>query len=291
MNYIVSLTYHIVSHHSFKMKRYSGLSIRSLFYDFILKKIFDSNKIHEFKGLKPFSVTPLYRSENDSYYIYQSGDKFIDGYFRIVFLSVKNIHEVIDKLSRDVDIEIDEEVCKIDNIEYSIVSYNDLIRELKIMDNFIIEFLSPTILRSPSYYIKLVKENNEFKPIVKTKWRKRGIYLPLPYPQLIFKSIIRCFKKFSEIENYPYDEINEFVNNDGIMLSGYPNGIKTMAIKVSKKEAYIGFVGKVQFTINKTILNMYENVIKYIPQLLKYAEYSNIGGNRLSGFGWVKVKM
>ncbi len=284
MRYIVSATFEISAIKKGILNRFSGLSIRSLLYNKILASFLDAESIHEYKGLKPFSVSPIYDYLKGRPMVFDRGSEFQHGFFKVNFLSIKDYYKVIDALTKYDALMIDGIQTKVLNIEFSIKSYNQLVNNTKVINEFTINFITPTSIRASPYYIKTVKVNGKRRVIVKKKNKRKVTYLPIPQPNLLFKSILRQLRKFSGLESFPFSEISDFIESDGVFIKGYDDGIRTRLIKISPKEMYLGFVGKVTFRVDSE--NEYS---KFIYTLLHYAEYCNIGVGRTAGFGWIKT--
>lgn len=265
------------------LNRFSGLSIRSLLYNRVLEGIADARVIHEYKGLKPLSSTPIFKVVNNNYRILGIGDKLDYGYFRLSFLNIDDFYRVIEYLVDMNEFLIDGILVKVDNIQFNTITYKNLLRDTKKISGFTIHFISPTMFRSSRYYVKVLKSGEKYVAKAVKKSGDKLIYKPYPDPSLMFRSIIRQIRKFGGNINYPFNEIIDYIENDGVAVSGFSKGIVTKAIKLSPKEHYVGFIGKVSFIVNQS------EVSKYIYPLLKFAEYSNVGAARTAGFGWIKI--
>lgn len=282
--YIIKLEFEIVPllEEYVKINRFSGLMVRTFLYRMLLPKL-EVTDTHEKKDLKPFSTTPIYEISDKKIKIYERGEEIRHGYFEIRFLEIDKPMRVLDAISNLKEIRLDTHLFRVLNLKLYIKSYIELLKDLESIREFEINFLTPTALRSPSVYVSYSKIENDFREVVKYKKRRRGIYLPIPHPNLIFKNILRQFRRFSGLI-IPYDEINEFIENDRIALVGYPKCLRTKAIKISQEETYIGFIGKVSFEVYGN-----EEIKRYINALLRFSEYSNIGVGRTAGLGWCKV--
>lgn len=151
------------------------------------------------------------------------------------------------------------------------------------LSGFTIHFISPTMFRSSQYCVRVLKSGDKYVARAVRKRGDKAIYRPLPDPSLMFKSIVRQIRKFGGDVDYPFSEIIDYIENDGVIISDFPRGIITKAIKLSPKEHYVGFIRRVSFKVNQ------DEISKYIYPLLKFAEYSNVEATRTSGFGWIKV--
>ena len=183
---------------------------------------------------------------------------------------------------------IDGMPAKVLNVNIAITSYSKLLDSASGVNEFTISFITPTMLRSPQYYIKVVRRGDRHIPVVRRKERRRVVYLPIPQPNLLFKSVLRQFRKFSGIESFPYENVLAFIESDGIILKGFPRGIRTKVVRPSPDEYYIGFVGDVAFGLED---ESSKSIARYIGVLLKYCEYCGVGAGRTAGLGWVKVRV
>jgi len=282
--YIVSIIFHIGSDGDAKpLNRFSGLMVRTYLYKFLQDLLGISDK-HSERGLREYSATPIYSVGGHRLRVYGEGDKVEDAHFKINLLCVNDPQELLMKLGGLSTIEVDTYRFRIYDISLNIVSYMGLLQNSHPIKKFRINFLSPTSLRSPSHYIAIKLLDGKVVSMVRRKSRRVGFYIPLPYPDLIFKNLLRMFRSFSGIEDIPYEEIRNYIADDGVYISGYPNGIRTDVLRVGPGETYIGFKGTIFFRCSEAG----DELTKYIHMLLRFSEYSNIGVGRTAGLGWVK---
>jgi|Deesub1362B_J571_1020462.scaffolds.fasta_scaffold00004_514 CRISPR/Cas system endoribonuclease Cas6 (RAMP superfamily) len=282
---IISINFKIRRVSDGVINRFSGLSIRSLLYNRILGLILDPEYLHRYKGLKPISITPIYELDEDKIRVYSRGSDVPHGFFRINLLDIEDPAKIINSLS-SLD------TLNIDGIRYQVISINFILRSYetvfswrKKLRRFKLKFLTPTMTRRPQHYISIMKDNGRFRAKIKKKHSRPGIYIPLPQPNLIFKSILRQLTNFSGYKDFPFEGIKEFIDDDGVVIAGFPRGIRSRIVKVGGGERYIGFVGEVVFEVDTS--SVYS---EYIYTLARYAEYSNVGAGRTAGFGWVSFE-
>ena len=288
-NYIVSIDFHVASDASERkpISRYSGFMVRTFLYKF-LQRTLGLRDLHSEKGLRMYSVTPLYnRGEGGRLHIYRRGEMIDTAHFKVNLLSVREPHLILSRLGTLSDIEVDTHRFRVIDLNLAIHPYESLIKNASPVNKFRMRFLTPTSLRSPSQYIAMEHNGEEYVPIIRSKSRSKGIYIPLPHPELIFKNLLRMFRNFSGIEGLPYEEIRNFIADDGITLSGFPRGIRTISLKTGPGETYIGFIG----TVYMMCRDSEGGVSKYIDTLLRFSEYSNIGVGRTAGLGWVETEV
>lgn len=283
MRSILSALFNVSAVESQVLNRFSGLSIRSLLYNHVLGGVADARVIHEYRGLKPFSSTPIFKVVNGNYRILGIGDGLDYGFFKLNFLNVDDFYKIIEYLADMDKFLIDGIPVRVNNIQFNTTTYKNLLGSTRKISGFTIHFISPTMFRSSQYYIRVLKSGGRYVAKAVKKSREKLIYKPYPDPSLMFRSIIRQIRKFGGDINYPFNEIIDYIENDGVVVSGFSKGIVTKAIKLSPKEHYVGFIGKVSFIVNQGEMS------KYIYPLLKFAEYSNVGAARTAGFGWIRI--
>ena len=286
-NYIVSIDFHIVSEDAEKkpIARYSGFMVRTFLYKF-LQRTLGFRDMHSEKGLKMYSVTPLYnRDSSGRLHIYRRGEVIERAHFRVNLLSVGDPHIILGKLGLLDRIEVDTHRFRVMDLNLTINSYKSLVENASPIEKFRMSFLTPTSLRSPSQYIAVRYDGEQYVSSIRSKSRSKAIYVPLPYPELIFKNLLRMFRSFSGISDLPYEEIRNFIADDGVTLSGFPKGIRTVSLRPGPGETYIGFIGTVYMTCRDSSSEM----ARYIDALLRFSEYSNVGVARTAGLGWVEA--
>ncbi len=126
---------------------------------------------------------------------------------------------------------------------------------------FKIDFISPCYLRTPSIGYR---------------------FIPLPIPQLIFRSLARLWEAF--MQPLPL-EYRSWLDNWGIVVSGCD--ISTEKILLRKNTWSVGFKEEVMFSLPEDTYN--EDFARITSLLLRFGEYSNVGGGRTSGLGVIKA--
>ncbi len=253
---IVKVTVKFVSSETKYFRMYSGAFVRGFVY-WVLSRTDRTfaKKLHSSKSLAPFSVTPVM---ND----YKSVEKLEEGKeytFTISFfvpeigMALKNYLTSTDKIffagCENELKEVTVRYCDLKNIEESPIK------------KFRVNFVTPCYFRKPS---------NDYR------------FVPLPLPELMFRSLARLYSAFvSEIpEGY-----REWLDAGGIAVSGLD--IRTEKVLLKKGLWSVGFTGWVNFTLPDDVYR--EDFSKLTSRLLKFGEYSNVGGGRTSGLGLIKV--
>ncbi len=145
---------------------------------------------------------------------------------------------------------------ELDGIE---VRYIDDFKDEEIR-KFRIKFLTPCYFRIP---------NLDYR------------FVPLPLPQLLFRSLARLYEAY--VSSLPR-EYREWLDKWGIAVSGC--NIRTEKVLLKKGLWSVGFIGEVSFSIPDDTYN--EEFARITSKLLSFGEYSNVGGGRTSGLGKIK---
>jgi len=284
----------------YRLHRYTGYSIRSLVYTQILRASNASVDIHKEKGLKPFRVTPIFIKGNSG-----EVDKIIYAgkidpnktyFFKITLLgnklfsrSSKNLFKL---LSEDT-ITLDNHVYNVVSREFKMISIEGIASESDGENKITVNYLTPTYFRAPRTYNMEYRVNQIHRCKCIYKENQDSIFIPLPLPTLFLKNILRIYHKYiEEISEEQQYKLRQYINEDGMVISGFPKGIRTWAIKTSRYEFNIGFTGRVNYHLRR--LSFIEDVniiINNLKKLILTAQYTNVGGNRTAGFGWIKTNI
>ncbi|MHA1784921.1 MAG: CRISPR system precrRNA processing endoribonuclease RAMP protein Cas6 [Candidatus Helarchaeota archaeon] len=145
-------------------------------------------------------------------------------------------------------------------IGFEKISYQEMIKNARIIKKFNIKFITPT-------YFTL---------------KGRKLDLKIPLPENLFGNLgtlwnAHVFKS----EQIPLDELINYVKSS-VSISSFR--LETRFADIGKKFAKSGCVGWCNYLIENTDdpLNVWLDI------LLNFAEYSNIGGNRTAGMGVVR---
>ncbi|AIG97433.1 CRISPR-associated endoribonuclease Cas6 [Archaeoglobus fulgidus DSM 8774] len=256
MSDIVRVTVEFEASESKRFRMYSGAFVRGFIYWVIRKmdRVF-AEKLHSSKAMSPFSVTPVMdgsrpvdRIEEGKTYEFS-----INFFIPEIGEALKNYLTAIDKIY----------FAGCENpLKRVLVKYCD---KESLFDGavrkFRVEFVSPCYFRTPSSSYRFV---------------------PLPLPNLMFRSLARLYSAFlSEVR----PEYRKWLDSDGITVSGLK--IKTEKVLLKKGMWSVGFVGSVNFTLPDDTYS--EEFARITSMLLNFGEYSNAGGGRTSGLGVMKV--
>ena len=217
-----------------------------------------ANILHELDVSKPYSVTPLrfhsvLRVENgfvlDPAYPCRVGFRFLRddlaGYV-LRFFEKQNSVMIFDTIFRIASLSIKSK------------SYADLEREASATERFRLIFETPTYL-----------------PCLGSSYRWM-----FPDAVRVFSGLLRVWNKFSDGRRFSKEEFLAYkewlARNVGVC--GYRLGTR-LAVMRDKKA--VGFVGWCAYKM-KDLESEWNRVT---VMLAKYAEYSNIGGNKTAGYG------
>jgi len=237
--------------------------------------------LHSQKSLAPYSVTPLEISYGGySRFIYNRFDKPAPVQFKISLFE-PGISEVFTRAllsTGSPTMRLVNTEAPVTGISVVHQDFEKIFEEARPVKRFEVVF------RTPSYFRRSISTSpNKVSKGVKSPYRA----VLLPEVDLMFRNLARLWRRFSGI-SFEYKEYVDWVSGGGITLAGYPKGIRTIRVyehpKSNKWAA--GFIGRVRFSIPKDLFS--EKYAKFTDALMRFAEYSNVGGNRTAGFGVIK---
>jgi len=147
----------------------------------------------------------------------------------------------------------------------------DELLKTKPIDKFNIHFHTPTYFRisSPHY-----------------TWQTTRI-LPLPEPNHMLSNLYRIWNTY--MDEQIDEEYLTWLQQQPILIARAQNINTHRHYEHPEKGVFtIGFTGKTYYTLAQDTYQ--EDMACITHQLLKLAEYSNVGGNRTAGYGWITVK-
>ena len=238
-------------------RMYSGAFVRGFVY-WVLRRLDRTfaEKLHSSKNLSPFSVTPVMHKEIPVDRL-EEGKKYS---FSITFF-VPEIGEALKNY-----------LVSADSIYFTAV--NNPLRKVTVKycdedsffsdspEKFSVDFISPCFFRIPS---------NDYR------------FIPLPLPNLMFRSLARLYSAF--ISEIPSD-YRDWLDENGITVSGLK--IETEKVMLRKGKWAVGFKGIVNFGFPDDTYR--EDYAKITAKLLNFGEYSNVGGGRTSGLGVMRIR-
>ncbi len=282
----------------YKLHRFSGYSIRSHIYNTVFKNDEFNQDIHNVSELRFFRITPLYTYDADNRIRIVYCDKLDAGksyFYRFTLFGKYDKRyrsKIMDFLTKD-NILLDNHKYHVVNRVIRILALKDIQDSLKESDKILVNYLSPTYFRSPKIYSYQTFEDEEYTCECKFKQRRKNINVPLPLPSLLLRNLMRLYRNYiGKVDNTFSQVFQEYINEDGVVISGYPNGIKTKVIGESEYMFNIGFQGKVYYHLTDCDqINDNKPVKNLIRLLLRIGEYTNVGGGRTAGLGWIKTEL
>lgn len=216
--------------------------------------------LHEPNVPKPYSVTPLY---------FKSKSKTKEGYtldpafpcrLKMRFLEDEYVPEMLKYFNQKSTILIFDTFFHISSLSISIKEYATIIKESKNIEAFRLYFKTPTYLASLG----------------------AGFHCLFPDPQKVFLSLMRLWNQYSTTKKHTEEEVKKYrdwlVENLGVTQHKLQTQLVIMKVK-----KVTGFMGWTTYKMKKM-----DTWNKTTSILARFAEYSNVGGNRTAGFGVVK---
>ncbi|MCD6504696.1 CRISPR system precrRNA processing endoribonuclease RAMP protein Cas6 [Candidatus Bathyarchaeota archaeon] len=270
---------------------FSGFAVRGIVYEAV--RDIDpetAENLHSSKKLAPFSTSPiLLDRRGDLRVAYRALPKGSACRVRFVFFDGGLAKTFMDALTgsgfkfKVIDTQVEPE-----EVEVSELSYSTFVKEAREVRKFSIEFLTPTYFRiSPLIASRLLPTAQKRSASKKLKSAYR--FHPLPEPILLLRSAVRIWKTFSD-RKFNYTAYLDWVTTMGVALAGFPRGIKTHRVYEHKTtdKWVVGFKGLVNYNLPEdTYKKRWATVT---DALLKFAEYSNVGGGRTAGLGMMRYK-
>lgn len=255
---------------------FSGFHARGLFYRLI--KTVDPTlaaKIHDYKGIAPYSVSPIFKNPNGGYFI-----KFTSFTTRIS-------KALIEALTTQENITISGKKMPIREIIVNRIDTDRLLKEATPTRRYTIEFITPTCFRRPSPYIPLHTMGILVRIMgLMNQPKSRYRYYPLPDPILMLRNLKRQWEQYTGT-TIRSKRFTRWLEEGGIAVSA-TNNLKTHKLTHKTRRAFIvGFTGKVRISLPKDTYR--EEEAKIANALLKMGEQTQVGINRTAGFGIYKI--
>lgn len=219
-------------------------------------------ELHEGRGIKPFSLNFLVHNEETGKYENLFSSEVENT--RRVIIEVNLIDDsLIPKFTYSY-IFADAGTLSLGNKKFTkgslvfaeTVSYRELYESSHPVNKVLIRFITPTSFKSGER-VNL-----------------------LPEPKLIFTSLIKKWKGFSELEIA--DNLEDIIE-DVAVLSGYE--LRTEKVDLGSMGWFLGFVGKIYMHFRTRD----KEVLRWLNTLLDFARFSGIGRKTTMGFGIVKI--
>jgi CRISPR-associated endoribonuclease Cas6 len=222
-----------------------------------------SSALHELNVTKPYSVTPLeFKSKERTEKGYLVDVDFpCRVWFR--FLRDELFNNIPKYFSEKDRILVYDTIFRIASLNVKFESYEDLLRGVdKPVRAFRIYFKTPT-------YLKTLGTDYHYM---------------FPDHLLVFPNLMRLWNSFSDCRSFSKEEFLEYrgwlLKNVGVSQ----HEIRTRIAYMGRRKA-TGFTGWATYEM-KTL----DEWNRVTCALAKFAEYSNLGGNRTGGFGVVEYR-
>jgi len=281
-------TFTIYSDEPIEFQSYSGFAVRGLFFE-LIKRISreKAEELHSRKRLAPYSTTPIEILSSGWEVVYRRMPQGA-ARFSITLLDTELSNIIKDLLltGEVKSLTLKGRECRLASIEYTQLDAAKLVEEGRAVEKFAVRFRSPTYFRrTPVDVQRLFPSAKKIRQAVPNLYRS----YPLPDPVLLFRSLLRLWRAFSSASTkIPANDFKEWVEVGGVALSGYPDSIRTIRVHEhpTTNKWVVGFVGEVHFSLPKDLYS--EKYAKVVDTLLKFGEYTNVGGSRSAGLGVIK---
>lgn len=254
----------------------SGFYLRGMFYKML--RSYDrymAAQIHEYKGLAPFSISPLIEFYPSAYF------------FKITSYLTKLSDAVLKAFSRVEDLRLSTHEYRLIEISCKRIDLADFIRDSKPFRRYEIEFITPTCFRRPSPYIPL-HVLGVLARIVRAVGKLRSHYrfFPLPDPILMLRNLKRQWDQYAGV-SLMGRRFNRWLEEGGIAIAG-ASEIKTHRLMDrARRRFFVGFTGKVRFSLPEDAFS--EENARAVNILLRIGEETQVGINRTAGFGMYRI--
>ncbi|MEM3382788.1 MAG: CRISPR system precrRNA processing endoribonuclease RAMP protein Cas6 [Nitrososphaerales archaeon] len=289
---------------SITFQNYSGFSVRGMFYEILKHEDPDlANSIHSGGALAPFSLSPLiFTKGNSSKIAWKEVNSPSIGMITISLLD-DNLIKIFESLILKGDLKeitLSNKKFPITEIGVQEINFNKILESSQPVQSFRIKFRTPTYFRRSLYNCcshcplyqsilkaKMAKINVNICPYYKLERQYRFILFPDPI--LLFRSLLRIWRKYSKIE-IDYKGFMNWIEKGGVALAGYPKGLKTLKVVEHPltKKWLVGFIGTVYF--NLPLETYDQNYAKICDALLRFGEIVNVGGGRTAGLGLIQYQ-
>lgn len=265
---------------------FSGFVVRGVFFRFLKK--FDASfttAIHEGRTLSPYSVSPIETLE---------GRGIFRGEIRPGFVFQMRMTALADSVAEALKgclLTAQSPMVEVNGVETHVagihVKHWSPVEKFETFENmkFEVEFRSPTYFRNtqkwPSIFLKLIPRGLR-KPV-----RPIYRYVVLPDPYLLLRNLARLYRQFGD-PNFRYKSFSEWLLEGGVALEDFRN-LRCYKFYDDQGRWSRGFTGRVVFTVPKDLYD--RRMAKVVLNLLEFAGFSNVGGNRTAGFGVVKYRV
>ncbi len=235
-----------------------------------------AEQLHTEKGKPaPFSIKPPYTLTLRKIKIYASKIPA-----NIIFnIQATTLEDRLANLLCNALISQQEEVLSLSQTKAKILSLSisqvtpQQLQEATAIDKFTVSFLTPTYFRV--HIPRGIRKAEQVR------------VLPLPDPVHMFTNLYNIWNAY--LKPRVGEDYLEWLQQHSILISRLRN-IKTHRYYEHPVKGVfaIGFTGTAYYTLAEDTYD--KKMAKITHQLLKMAEYTNVGGNRTAGYGWITYR-
>lgn len=269
---------------------YSGFASRGIIYELLRSVDAEyAEHLHSSPRLAPFSSTPILTLTPKGWSIvYERLPAPSICKIRFTLLEREITSRVFEALAGDAPIRL--QGVEVLPLEVSVeqVKYSQLLEGGKPVRSFSVEFLTPTYFRfSPLIASRLFPFRLPPGGVDARRLRRARRFHPLPEPIMMMRSLLRLWRSYSD-SHFNYPRYNRWITSMGVSLSGFPEGIKTVRLYEDEalRRFIVGFRGVVQYSLPEDLYR--KRWARITDALLRFAEYSHVGGGRTAGLGMIR---
>lgn len=263
---------------------FSGFASRGIFFEML--KSYDgdiASLLHSGKGLAPYSTTPILADVGRGLRIAYRHLPACMASFRVCLLEYELSRVFLDLLISDhPTIKLIDQDVPLVNMSVNVMEFSDFLKNAGYVRRFAIRFKTPCFFRTTPRSLFLAFPSKMRSPSRRSELKRFHLF---PEPVLMFRQLVRLWRAFSTNQIRGLEDFLSWVEAGGVSISGFPRGLRTIRVYEhpdSNKWA-VGFVGRVYFNLPDDIYS--KRHARIVDALLRFAEYSNLGGNRTAGFG------
>jgi CRISPR-associated endoribonuclease Cas6 len=265
---------------------YTGYSVRGIFFDLLGRANSGlASTIHTANTLSPYSTSVLETARHGMLFqgTVGAGEPFR---FRVGCLDDK----VADAIGRSMT-SMWPPIFPVRNSEAMImevsVSFWTPSQKVEVEEGMKVEvrFLTPTNFRSTQHNPGILRRilPSRFRRSVRPVYR----YVILPDPYYLFRGLARLYRRFGD-PRIRYSSYCEWLLEGGIALETFSD-LKVHKVFDAKGRWARGFTGKVVYAMPGDTFD--RKYAELTVRLLKFARFSNVGGNRTAGFGVIDYRV
>jgi CRISPR-associated endoribonuclease Cas6 len=283
---ITAFTVKAVSPLPIRFDVYTGYSVRGIFFNLLGRANSElASTIHTANTLSPYSTSVLETARQGMLFqgTVTAGETFK---FRVGCLDDK----VADAIGRSMT-SMWPPIFPVRNSEAMImevsVSFWTPSQKVEVEEGMKVEvrFLTPTNFRSTQHNPGILRRilPSRFRRSVRPVYR----YVILPDPYYLFRGLARLYRRFGD-PRIRYSSYCEWLLEGGIALETFSD-LKVHKVFDAKGRWARGFTGKVVYAMPGDTFD--RKYAELTVRLLKFARFSNVGGNRTAGFGVIDYRV